>query len=171
MIQELMIKLVENEFFLLKRFVGETDDDLFAYLAAICRSVVVDWFRAQTAAKRLGRKRERMLAELPGMPPVARPRLWRVKKLILARELCEFVEEALRQGRRATAARNRLIFHLYYVECLSTAEIARCRGIELTKEGVKKVLNGIKRHVRLLAERDSHQCPSVRLPLVRHVSI
>lgn len=75
LIQEIMLKLVQDDFLLLNRFVGETDDDFFAYLAAISKSVAIDSFRRQMAAKRLGSKSGRFPTVRQTIRAVARSHL------------------------------------------------------------------------------------------------
>jgi DNA-directed RNA polymerase specialized sigma24 family protein len=47
LLQNVIVRLVENDCAAMKRFTGTTEDELLAYLAVIARSVVIDTLRRQ----------------------------------------------------------------------------------------------------------------------------
>jgi len=159
LLQDTVLRLLESNCALLRRFAGRTEDDLLNYLAAVSRSTVLGCLRRQSAAKRVA----------GGVPNKGRPPLMRLypgsgeglccataERQILARELIGLAERAL----AGFSARDRLVFRLYFLEGLSAAQIARCRGIGLSPAGVKKVLAGIKSRIRALAVRRDARLPN-----------
>jgi hypothetical protein len=46
------------------------------------------------------------------------------------------------------STRDRLIFQLYFLHNLSADRITQCKGINLSKAGVEKVLNRLKERIR-----------------------
>lgn len=162
--QNTILRLVENGCAAMKRFTGTTEEHLMAYLAVITRSVVRDSMRRDRALKRptfihassedsaedsvpwsvpidLDRGRERPVSE----------------REILVRELKELSKQAIHNRSDEFTARDRLIFELYFYQDLTTSQIACCKGVELSKTGVEKVLNRLKERVRSAAEIGTHE--------------
>jgi RNA polymerase sigma factor (sigma-70 family) len=153
LLQNTILRLVSNNCAAMKRFSGSTESDLMAYLAVITRSVVRDaarWHRAvkrpDHAAQAIGTDdRPTDLDEVAFTPA-------NTERNLLAREVTELSHRALDES-GTSSARDRLIFELYFVHDLSINQISKCKGIELSKAGVEKVLNRIKERVRTAAQR------------------
>jgi RNA polymerase sigma factor (sigma-70 family) len=145
--QNIIIRLVENDCAALKRFTGTSETDFLAYLAVVARSAVRDFLRRRSAGKRplsLVRKTQPRPAQCPSPDSDTQ-----VERKILAREVLRLSERALRSISSVDSyARDWLIFQLYYYDDLSTFQIAQCKGVDLSKAGVEKVLNRMKERVR-----------------------
>ena len=152
LIQATILRLVENDCTLLRRFRGEHEDDLLAYLAVISRSVVRDCWRRQHAWKRnLNHGRTLRRSEFITLRLQSSQDYLSTGRQVLAREVLELSGHALTDA-DGFSDRDRLIFGLHFIDDLSAAQIAQCRGIGLTKPGVEKVLWRIKKRIRNLAE-------------------
>jgi RNA polymerase sigma factor (sigma-70 family) len=149
--QNTILKLVENRCAVLRRFSGKAEDELMAYLAVVSRSVVRDHFRKVRAQKR-GPWPASIVAskdsEQTGQLGFAR-RDWQnsMEREILARELEQVSMETIK-SHSGDPDRDRLIFQLYFKDGLSTAQIAACEGVGLSKTGIEKTLNRLKDRVR-----------------------
>lgn len=163
LIQQVILRLVADDCELLRRFSGNTEDDLFAYLAVISRSVVRDSLRRQRALKRgAGRAAEhqtdeaessRAISDYPGSDPP-------IERRLLARELADIGARVLEDQPPHCALRDKLIFQLYFCHDLTMDEIARCRGINLSKAGVDRVLNRLKERIKALANANRSEVVS-----------
>jgi hypothetical protein len=60
-------------------------------------------------------------------------------------------EREIHSDESAPSARNLLIFQLYFDHDLTLSQIASCRGVNLSKAGVDKVINRLKERVRSVA--------------------
>ncbi len=150
--QNTIIRLVENDCAVLKRFSGTCENDFFAYLAVITRSTVRDFLRHQNALKR-PQATSAIYADYSSAIPerASRPEnTSRLEAAVLAREVTHLSERTIRMLSGESAERNWLIFQLHFYEELSAEQIARCKGIELSKAGVEKVLHQVKERVRAL---------------------
>ena len=125
-----------------------------AYLAVITRSVVRDCLRRQRARKRppiwMAVEPSRLdLTDAPG----ARVRMdpSSAERGLLAREIRDLSERSLHSLAGKSSDRDRLIFELYFFHDLSLNQIAQCRGINLSKAGVEKVICRLTEHLRAAA--------------------
>jgi DNA-directed RNA polymerase specialized sigma24 family protein len=144
----------------MKRFSGSTESDLLAYLAVITRSVVRDAARWHRAGKRPDHAAHPIGTDERGidLDEVANTRA-NTERDLLVREVTEISHRALSASGQSSA-RDRLIFELYFVHDLSINQISKCRGVELSKAGVEKVLNRIKDRVRIAAQQRSSEAIS-----------
>ena len=149
--QNTILKLVENKCAVLRRFSGKAEDELMAYLAVIARSVVRDHLRRVRAQKRgpwlvptVSSEDSEQTGQLGSTK-----REWQnsLERGILARELEQVSMETIR-SHSGDPDRDRLIFQLYFKDGLSTAQIAACEGVRLSKTGIEKTLNRLKDRVR-----------------------
>ena len=149
--QSTILKLVENRCAVLRRFSGKAEDELMAYLAVIARSVVRDHFRRLRAQKRGPWPASSVSSEESEQvgQPGAIPHAWQnpMEREILVRELEQVSMETIRIH-SGDPDRDRLIFQLYFKDGLSTAQIAACEGVGLSKTGIEKTLNRLKDRVR-----------------------
>jgi RNA polymerase sigma factor (sigma-70 family) len=156
--QNVIVRLVENDCAALKRFTGTTEADLLAYFAVIARSAVRDCLRRQRSLKRPRWQRPLNTEELKtlwshnGNHASAQESM---EREILAREVAQLGEEAIRNYSGEDSPRDRLLFELYFFHGLSTTQIAECQGIGLSKTGVEKALKRLKYRIRCAtAEED-----------------
>jgi RNA polymerase sigma factor (sigma-70 family) len=151
LIQTTIVRLVENDCAVLRRFAGKTENDLFAYLAVISRSVVQDGWRRQHALKRSSYQARRLTRSYLA---ILRQRSFSgyspTERQILAQELLGLAQHALDDDNHFSK-RDRLIFNLYFFNDMSAAQIAQCRSIGLTKAGVERVLSRVKNRTRTMA--------------------
>ncbi len=150
--QNTIIRLVENDCAALKRFSGALEGDFLCYLAVIARSVVRDHFRHHNARRHQVALAENLQNRSEGkFDPVE---LQQPEKRILAGEVMRLSQRSIRFLSGESKGRDWLIFRLYYGDGLSIDQIARCNGIELSKAGVEKVLNRLKKRLRSLVSMD-----------------
>jgi RNA polymerase sigma factor (sigma-70 family) len=148
--QNIIVRLVEKDCAVMKRFSGSTEEEMLAYLAVISRSVVMDAIRRHKAIKR------RPTAESEGLFPlsiapgkaVVEPEM---EREILTRELLGMAHQFINSNSGKVSARDRLVFELHFLEGLSLQQISRCKGVNLTKGGVEKLIRRIVDRVQNMA--------------------
>lgn len=148
--QNTILRLVENNCAALRRFSGTTEAELLAYFAVIARSTVRDYFRRQRARKRLSWPAvaaSKDVERLEKCDPHRYQSENSMERKILARELEQLSLQTIRNN-SGEPERDQLIFQLYFFDGLSTAQIAACKGIGLSKTGIEKTLNRLKDRVR-----------------------
>jgi len=151
LIQNTILHLIQNQCAALKRFSGTTESELLVYLAVIARSVVRDSIRHQSAKKRFHwfapnsytHSQRDESHDFIREPAIEDP----IDRKVLAGEVERLSLRAIRDY-SGEPDRDELIFQLYFVDGLSTAQIASCKGIGLSKTGVEKMLNRLKDKVR-----------------------
>jgi RNA polymerase sigma factor (sigma-70 family) len=126
--QAVIVRLIENDCILMRRFSGNTEDDWLAYISSITFSVVCDAARRQSRAKRS------MNNNFPKHVDCEDP-----AHRVLAMELAALCERMTRNLSGPHSSRDRLIFRLYFVDDLSISQIAKCAG--LSKSGVHEILS------------------------------
>lgn len=160
--QNTILRLVQNGCAALKRFSGTTESDMLAYLAVIARSVVRDFMRRQSALRRFS-----FFPLLPiGHDGQSAPYSYRratdredtVEREVLVHEVEQLSLMTIRNNSPAPD-RDQLIFQLYYTDGLSAAQIAACKGINLSKTGIEKMLNRLEDRVRSAASAHSNEAP------------
>jgi RNA polymerase sigma factor (sigma-70 family) len=151
LLQNTIVRLVQNGCAALKRFSGTKESELLAYLAVIARSVVRDFHRHHSAGRRF-----HWAAQVPSaygesneIPAYVRETTVRdsVEREILAHEV-EKLSLQIIKNNSDEPDRDKLIFQLFFFDGLSMDQIAACKGVGLSKTGVEKTLNRIKNRVR-----------------------
>ena len=140
--QNTILRLVEKNCAAMKRFSGKTEDDLLTYLAVISRSTVLDAFRRSKAMKRRAITTEN--EKLKAMPSFGFHKIADdpgFERIILADELISLVHKTIKSKSGETSARDQLVFELYFVDGLTFDQISECKGINLSKAGVEKLLS------------------------------
>jgi RNA polymerase sigma factor (sigma-70 family) len=149
--QNAIVRLVENDCAAMKKFSGTSENALLAYLAVICRSVVLDTMRYSEAIKR---RRPEVMENDESIKygnSVYLTNDSRFDRPILIQELLSFAFDTARSHSGEASHRDRLIFQLHFFDGLSHSQIARCEGVNLTKTGVEKVLKRLVERVQSLA--------------------
>ncbi len=146
--QNVVVKLVSNDFVVIKRFTGRSEEEFFAYLAVITRCVVTDCLRRQGAQKRPYNPSSLKEADSDDIAYPAEPFDPRIDRGILAQEVLDLSLRAIKNLSGGAAKRDQLIFELHYLHDLSAAQVAQCHGVGLSKAGVEKVLDRLKNVVR-----------------------
>jgi RNA polymerase sigma factor (sigma-70 family) len=149
--QNVVLRLVENDCAVMKKFTGKTEGDLLAYLAVICRSSVLDSLRRNSACKRrpaTAAVRESFLASIGFQNPATPPEF---ERDILVNEIAALARKTISSHSGRVSGRDQLIFDLHFFDGLSCSQIAQCRGIKLSKAGVEKLLKRLVGRVQNLA--------------------
>jgi RNA polymerase sigma factor (sigma-70 family) len=152
--QNAIVRLVKNDCAAMKQFSGEREDDLMAYMAVIARSVVRDCQRSQWALKRVSDRVDTQhlpTDQLENLSSNGFSGVRAIERKLLVREVVELSERTLKFLPGPYPARDRLIFQLYFQHNLSAEQITQCKGINLSKAGVEKVLNRLKERIRTAA--------------------
>jgi len=149
--QNAIVRLVENDCAAMKRFSGTSENDLLAYLAVICRSSVLDTLRRNNALKRRHAAAESDEATLAASNSDRRADYSGFEREILARELVSLTWRTIECHSGHVSDRDHLVFKLHFFDGLSYSQIAQCKGINLSKAGVEKLLKRLVGRVQTLA--------------------
>lgn len=149
--QNVIVRLVENNCAAMKRFSGGSENDLLAYLAVICRSTVLDTLRRANALKRRKSHAEtedavRNTDNLDRYGDNAG-----LERGILARELVNLFTCTIKSHSGEVSDRDQLVFRLHFFDGLSYSQISQCKGINLSKAGVEKLIKRLVDRVQVLA--------------------
>lgn len=153
LVGEVILRLVERDFRVLKRFSGEHESELLGYIAGISRHVVQKSLRKQVPVKQYAESEQGTSGWFPRWSRISSSS-WNycrsLERRILSDQLLQLADKLL-HGTGPTAQRDRLIFYLYFVHGLSVSQVAHIGGIRLSRSGVEKVLTRIERQLRSLA--------------------
>jgi RNA polymerase sigma factor (sigma-70 family) len=149
--QNIIIRLVENDCAAMKRFSGTSEDALLAYLAVICRSVVLDEIRYNAAYKRRRPADMETQESIMNANSLQLLSLSECERNILMSELMSFARNTAQAHSGDVAHRDQFVFQLHFFDGLSHSQIAQCKGVNLTKAGVEKLLNRLVERVQSLA--------------------
>jgi len=154
--QNVVLRLVEDDCAVMRAFAGTTDREWLAYLAVTTRSVVCDLLRSQGGPRRSDTAN--LFAKSCWRTQVnKRDQHIVIEKNILADEVRTICERTIRTQASEHADRNVLIFDLYFFHGLSIRQIAACRGVQLSKTGVAKILHCLRRRVRNVIDENLPQ--------------
>lgn len=142
-VQEVFVKLCEQERRILREFRPKGDDSFLALLRVITASVANDYFRRQYSEKRGGKVVTMLLDDAPSSL-MATQNDQDAQRTVLFNEL----DRKLRSASGATADRDRAIFWLYYLQGLTADEIALLPGSELSAKGVESALRRVTAWLR-----------------------
>jgi len=164
--QAAVLLLIENDCAVMKRFSGSTEDEWLAYLAKIACSVVRDSARRQRRSKRFGCGS----ALFPFSYPLGfHGQNWNhtgyrdLERRILALEVKAVCERTIGNLSGQNSARDKLIFRLYFIHDLSISQIVECKGLNLSKSGVRDVINRLACRVRGVIDRRERETRGLRL--------
>lgn len=155
--QDVFVKLLDSERRALSRFRGKSEHSIYTYLNTISVNLVRDHFKKLRAQKtprapaslssvikpgeESGRVsyHEALMSDGPGP-----------ERFVASSELRERMVAAVAEAapRSAYAARDRLVFRLYFIEGLTVGEIARIGSIGLSTSGVEKCIRRIRDALR-----------------------
>jgi len=137
-VQEVFLKLCEQERRILRDFKPQGEDSFLGLLRVITGSVANDYFRRQHSEKR-GGKVVTVAVEDEIVLPASREPGGGAQKAVLFAEL----DRMLLSATGPSAARDRTIFWLYYLQGLTADEIAALPGSELSAKGVESALRRV----------------------------
>ncbi|MBN1568798.1 MAG: sigma-70 family RNA polymerase sigma factor [Acidobacteria bacterium] len=149
--QNVIVRLVENDCAAMRRFSGASERELIAYMAVICRSTVMDTLRRSNALKR--RTSAMNIAESienSADSPWYKSREG-FEREILAHELVSLFARTIESHSGQVSDRDQLVFELHFLDGLSYNQIAQCKGINLSRSGVEKLLKRLVDRVQNLA--------------------
>ena len=144
-VQEIFLKLCEQERRILRDFKPRGDDSFLGLLRIVSASVANDYFRRQYSAKRGGRVVTVTLSDAPGPNlPEAPQGSAGMQKVVLYSEL----DRKMRSAPGIIAERDRTIFWLYYLQGLTAEEIAELPVAGLSAKGVESALHRVTTWLR-----------------------
>lgn len=139
-VQEVFLKLCEQERRVLRDFEPRGEDSFFGLLRIVTASVANDYFRRIYSTKRGGKVVTMPLMDDDAQMPLdgARP-VARMQQAALMAEL----DEKLRSAPAEIGERDRALFWLYYQQGYTAEEIARISAAGLTAKGVESALRRV----------------------------
>lgn len=143
-VQEVFLKLCDQERRILRDFVPRGEDSFFGLLRVVTASVANDFFRRRHSEKRGGKV---VTVELEGQPAgamAAQQNGAELQRAVLFSEL----DSKLRSAPGTIGERDRAIFWLYYLQGLTADEIARLPSAELSAKGVESALRRVTMWLR-----------------------
>ncbi len=144
-VQEVFLKLCEQERRILRHFEPRGEDSFFGLLRIVSASVANDTFRRHYSAKRGGKVITMALIDEEAQMPVeaARP-----AKRIEHSALLAQLDQKLRDAPDEIGERDRALFWLYYLQGFTAEEIARMPAAGLTAKGVESALRRVTAWLR-----------------------
>jgi RNA polymerase sigma-70 factor (ECF subfamily) len=144
-VQEVFLKLCEQERRILRRFEPRGEDSFLGLLRIVTGSVANDYFRRQYSAKRGGKTLTTALDEEAGPQPTAgSDQPAHMQRSVLLTQL----DAKLRSAPETISERDRALFWLYYRQGLTAEEIAKVSGAGLTAKGVESALRRVATWLR-----------------------
>jgi RNA polymerase sigma-70 factor (ECF subfamily) len=144
-VQEVFLKLCEQERRILRDFEPRGEDSFFGLLRIVSASVANDYFRRLYSTKRGGKVVTMALADDETQAPLdaARP-AQRIEQNALLAQL----DERLRSAPDSIGERDRVLFWLYYLQGFTAEEIACMPATGLTAKGVESALRRVTTWLR-----------------------
>jgi RNA polymerase sigma-70 factor, ECF subfamily len=149
-VQEVFLKLCEQERRILRAFEPRGEDSFFGLLRIVSGSVANDYFRRLYSTKRGGKAMTASLDEgATPLPTSSAPHAAQMQRSVLLVEL----DQKLRSAPEVISGRDRALFWLYYRQGLTAEEIAGLSGAGLTAKGVESALRRVATWLRGEVER------------------
>jgi RNA polymerase sigma-70 factor, ECF subfamily len=144
-VQEVFLKLCEQERRILREFSPRGEDSFLGLLRVVSASVANDYFRRQHSEKRGGKVVTVVIEDGPGgVIHPSREDDAEIQRAVLFSEL----DQMLRAAPGATSERDRALFWLYYLQGLTADEIAGLPASELSAKGVESALRRVTTWLR-----------------------
>jgi RNA polymerase sigma-70 factor (ECF subfamily) len=139
-VQEVFVKLCEQERRILREFEPRGEDSFFGLLRTVSVSVANDYFRRLYSVKRGGKVVTMpLLEETPGSASSGAQEPARMHQSALFAQL----DRKLRSAPEVIRDRDRALFWLYYRQGLTAGEIAALPSAGLTAKGVESALRRV----------------------------
>jgi RNA polymerase sigma-70 factor (ECF subfamily) len=144
-VQEVFLKLCEQERRVLRTFEPRGEDSFFGLLRIVTGSVANDYFRRLYSVKRGGK-----VVSMPLLEDQAQETAFgtapaeRMQQSALLAQL----DSRLRSAPDAISERDRALFWLYYLQGYTAEEIARVSPVGLTAKGVESALRRVTTWLR-----------------------
>jgi RNA polymerase sigma-70 factor, ECF subfamily len=144
-VQEVYLKLCEQERRILREFEPRGEDSFLALLRIVATSVANDHFRRLYSAKRGGKVVTSQFAG-DGAPSSSsgNGETGEIQRSVLLSEL----DDLLQSAPEAVNDRDRHLFWLYYLQGFTAGEIASLPGIGLSPKGVESALRRVSAWLR-----------------------
>jgi RNA polymerase sigma-70 factor (ECF subfamily) len=136
-VQEVFLKLCEQERRILRDFEPRGEDSFFGLLRIVAGSVANDYFRRTRSTKRGGKVVTLSLTDEEPQAPASGARS--AAQSALHAQL----DEKLRSAPESIGERDRALFWLYYRQGYTAEEIARLSATGLTAKGVESALRRV----------------------------
>jgi RNA polymerase sigma-70 factor (ECF subfamily) len=144
-VQEVFLKLCEQERRILRDFEPRGEDSFFGLLRIVAGSVANDYFRRTHSTKRGGKVVTLSLTDEEAQSPMGGARsAARIEQSALYAQL----DEKLRSAPESIGERDRALFWLYYRQGYTAEEIARISAAGLTAKGVESALRRVTAWLR-----------------------
>ncbi|HUX45315.1 MAG TPA: sigma-70 family RNA polymerase sigma factor [Terracidiphilus sp.] len=142
-VQEIFLKLCEAERRILRKFVPQGEDSFFGLLRVVSLSVANDHFRRLYSAKRGGKV---VTVALEDTTPraAAQSSGLSLQKIVLLAEM----DRKLRSAPDIVPERDRAMFWMYYLQGLTSEEIAALPAIGLSAKGVESAMRRVTTWLR-----------------------
>jgi RNA polymerase sigma-70 factor (ECF subfamily) len=149
-VQEVFLKLCEQERRILRDFEPRGEDSFFGLLRIVSASVANDYFRRLNSVKRGGKVVTAALIDetAPNLASSERSARAMQNSVLLAQ-----LDRKMRAAPEVIGERDRSLFWLYYKQGFTAEEIAGLAGAGLTPKGVESALRRVVRWVRGEVER------------------
>ena len=143
--QEVYLRLVQQNARLLRHFRGDTDLSVAALLGRVCMSVVSDTLRREGALRRTSN-----VISINAVKEIIETSRHDRDELNIGAILSWIDVERMvaADPDQKNAQRNTLIFKLYYMDGMTTEEIASYPGFDLTESGVEAVLVRLRKRIK-----------------------
>jgi RNA polymerase sigma-70 factor (ECF subfamily) len=144
-VQEVMLKLCEQERRILRDFEPRGEDSFLGLLRIVSASVANDYFRRVSSTKRGGKVVTMPLLDDEALSPAdgAAPAARMQQSALLAQ-----LDEKLLSAPKTISERDRSLFWLYYHQGYTAEEIARLSAAGLTAKGVESALRRVTMWLR-----------------------
>jgi RNA polymerase sigma-70 factor (ECF subfamily) len=144
-VQEVFLKLCEQERRILREFEPRGEDSFLGLLRIVSASVANDYFRRLYSAKRGGKVVTTPLFEdAAPFPAACGYQAAQTERSVLLAQL----DQKLRSAPEVIGERDRTLFWLYYRQGLTAEEIAGMTGAGLTAKGVESALRRVAKWLR-----------------------
>jgi RNA polymerase sigma-70 factor (ECF subfamily) len=139
-VQEVYLKLCEQERRVLREFEPRGDDSFMGLLRVIAASVANDYFRRLYSVKRGGKVVTTQLEEDGSLAKAPTPQSSHSSGRMQQSVLLAQLDQLMRADPGNVAERDRTFFWLYYLQGFTAEEIANLSGEGLTAKGVESAL-------------------------------
>ncbi len=144
-VQEIFLKLCEQERRILREFEPRGEDSFFGLLRIVSASVANDYFRRVSSVKRGGKVVT--MALLDDTVPIASESN-RQSAQIHRSVLLEQLDKKMRSAPDVVGERDRVLFWLYYSKGFTSEEIAGFSATGLSSKGVESALRRVATWLR-----------------------
>lgn len=158
MVQDVYLKLVQDEAQALRAFKGKTDDEVFGYLRTITQHAVLNRMRFNAAQKR-PRLTHSLDAESDesndnrssrAHPKLVAQALDETTNLYELHEHLDYYLDTLLRGPQKH--RDKMLFQLCYYDGLSIEEIEKLPGLKLSRHAIEVALNRVRHRLARYAK-------------------